>query len=832
MRDTREHWVRFLMSILAVVLATAFVSATFSFTNMLGDSINKISDSTITGDIYVRGPEIEGDTTTFGPIQRAPISVDLVSQIESVDGVKVAAPGLFGTAILVGPDGKAVSNAMAPTLAGVLVEGIDQYTVLEGRMPVGREEIVLEEKTFDSSGYKIGDVASVTLGGSQTLNATIVGKVDSGWSLMGATFVFVSEEAGLAAYAPTGLVSDITVATAEGADVEAVLSAIQAEVGADYNVISADTLREESKSSQEQAMGFVETFMLVFAFIALFVGSFLIANTFSMLVRQRQREFALLRAIGASPRQVVGSLLVQAAIIALVGSVLGILAGVGIVMLAQQYFDSIGAPMEGDAWLEPSRAILVLVLAVVFTCVASLLPARQAATTAPVEAMRPEDPKPERTTVIRGILAALFVVAGLALIWMALDQTDAILLGIGAFLVLLGILGLGPLIVPPVLGLLALPFRVARPIGTLARGNVLRNPKRTSATAAALTIGMTFVSAAAVLASSADVSTRSIIDNQMSADYYVGSQMSSVPQSLLDEVGHLDAVSGVTPTYLGIVRAKDPAGDMSISAMSQQGYNEMITIPIIEGQPVAAADEIVISKYMWEEVGIELGDTVTFVVPGSGDVTMKVVGVTNDNFMFTDLYALDSGYEQLVPDQARAIMFLLVNSRGDMEQTRAQLEEAITALPTLSVLDRAELADQTVGTISTMMNILYALLGLSLVIAVLSIINTLAMAVMERTREIGLMRAVGLGGGQLVGMIMVESVLTALFGAMMGMLLGVSLGATLPAILSDMGLTTLAIPWDALLGILGGTVVVGVVAALWPAWRALRQPVLQAVASE
>nr|NLD41035.1 FtsX-like permease family protein [Actinomycetales bacterium] len=832
LRDTREHWVRFAMSILAVLLATAFVSATFSFTNMLGESIAKISDSTATGDIYVRGTEAEGEPSSFGPPQREPVPLELQEQIDAVDGVAASAPTLFGTAILVGPDGRAVANGNAPTFAGVLSEDLNDFEVLEGRVPETTGEIALESATYELSGYAVGDTAPVTIGDTHTFDATIVGTVDSEWSLMGATFLFISEETGLAAFAPTGVVQTFAVALEDGAESDSVIRALEAQLGDGVEVVSGEQVREESQSATAEAMGFIETFMLVFAFIAFFVGSFLIANTFAMLVRQRQREFALLRALGASPGQVLGSLMAQAGIIGVFGSLFGIGTGVLLVIGAQQIFESMGTPLEGTPWLPPARAALVMGVAVVFTIVASLLPARQAAGTAPVEAMRPEDPKPEKTTVVRGIISALMAVAGLACVWMAVDRTEALLLGLGAALVLLGMLGLGPLIVPPLLGVLAIPFRALRPIGTLARGNVLRTPRRTSATAAALTIGMTFVSAAAVLAASATASTRSIIDNQMSADFYVGSQRGATPLGLGQQLEQLDTVSGVTPAFIGAVRSLEPEGNLSVSAMSPEGYEEMLNVPVVEGEPLRSADELLISQTASDSSGIGPGTSLTFAVPGGEDVTMEVVGVTNDQFMFSELYAFTEGFERLVPEQTRAVIFFLVNSTGDPDATRADLEEAVADLPILNVLDKDELAEQTVGLISTMMNVLYALLGLSLVIAVLSIINTLAMAVMERTREIGLMRAVGLGGGQLVGMIMIESVLTALFGTIMGMLIGVGLGATLPSILQDLGLTDLVIPWEALLVILAGTVVVGVIAALWPAWRALRQPVLEAVASE
>lgn len=832
LRDMREHWARFLMSIVTVVLATAFVAATFSFTAMLGDSISQLSDSANTSDIYVRGAESEDAANSFGPPQREPVPVEIADEAEDVEGVRVATPVLFGMAILVGEDGKAVANGHALTFATVLVEGVDEFEIVLGREPEGLEEIALAAETLELSGYRLGDSASVTVGDGHTFTAEIVGAFEPEFSMMGASFVFLSQGAGLDLLAPAGTVRTVAIVVDDGADIEEVTERLAAALGSDVDVVTGEQMREESKSATAEAMGFIEIFMLIFAFIALFVGSFLISNTFAMIVRQRQREFALLRALGASPGQVIRTLLAQAVIIGFVGALLGIGLGILLVMGAQQIFASMNVPFEGSPVLAPIRMVLIVIAAVAFTCVASIIPARRAAATAPVEAMRPEDPKPERTARVRGVLAGLMVIGGAVALVYAVREVEAIWLGVGAFLLLVGMLGLGPLIVPPLLGLVGLPFKLLRPVGALARGNVLRNPKRTSATAAALTIGMTFVSAAAVLAASATASTRSIIDNQMDADFYVGSQMAMVPTALLEVVDSLPAVKDATPGYIGFVQTVDPASSLTVAGMSEEGYANLLHVPIIEGDEPTGPNDVVVSKALWEDDGISPGDTLTFSVPGSDDVTMNVTGVTNDSFISANLYTLTAGYEQLVPEDSRALVFILVNSAGSLEDTRDQLEMVLAEVPVLSVMDQEELADQTVGMISSMMNVLYALLGLSLVIAVLSIVNTLALAVTERTREIGLMRAVGLGERQLTAMIMIESVLTAVFGAVMGMAIGVLLGALLPPVLSDLGLTELVIPWVPLLTMLGVTVAVSVIAAIWPAIRAIKLPVLDAVSSE
>lgn len=842
LRDVRTHWVRFILSILAVFLATAFVSGTFTLTRLLGNTIDQLNTSVASADVYVRGLEAEGtadDGGGGGPgggpfgSSRDLLDIALAEEIAQVDGVAAAQPELFGIAYVVGSDGLAVTNSQAPSFGWALWEELGLATALDGRLPTGEREIALDTPTLAKSGYEIGDTAQVSAGQLPPVDVTIVGEVEYSVPLLGATILVVSQDIAREAFAPDGTVSQVAAMAEEGADPEQVTADVQAALGDGVEVVTGEEIREEQRTATEQALGFVETIILVFALIALFVGSFLILNTFAMLVRQRQREFALLRAIGASPGQVLGTLLAQAALIGLVGASLGIAGGVALVVGLQRLLVALGIDFSGTAVSLPvDRAVLVVVAAVVVTSLAAVIPARDAAETAPVEAMRPENPRAEKSLVLRAIISGVILLGGIGAVVYAVRELSGPVLGVGAFAVLLGVLGMAPVFAPAVLGTLALPLNGIRPVGRLARGNVVRNPRRTAATAAALTIGMALVSVAAVVASSATASTRSIVEDQVNADLVVTSATSFLPEQIVPLVEGVESVEQLAVTRFGFGNSPDLDDAISMADLPLDAMGTLYEIPLEAGELPQTAEEILVQLEVAEDLGLEPGDDLG-ITTLTGSERYTVAGIANEQFFGTDVIVATETFDAIVaPDRARLTGIGLTARDGDVEALRADLAEAVRAFPFVSVLTGDELGDAIADQVNTLMAVLYAMLGLSLVIAVLSIVNTLALAVIERTREIGLMRAVGLGRGQLGMVITVESVLTALFGTLTGMVIGVSLASTLPTIFKDDGLRILDIPWGQLLIMLGLTVVIGVLAAIWPAVRAARLPVLDAVSSE
>lgn len=835
LRDIRTHWVRFMLSILAVLLATAFVAGTFALTAMLGRTVEELNTSTASADVYVRGLELESAGTGggFGGTNRELVQVDLADEVAGMDGVAAARPELFGTAYVVGADGLAVTNSMAPSFGWVAWPEFANLELVDGALPEGADEIALDPDTLERSGYEVGDQAQAIVGDSAMRTVTIVGEVIQDFPMLGATIIFLSPDLGELAFAGSGEVSQIAVAVEAGRSPDAVARAVQAGLGDGVEVATGEQLREEARTQTQAALGFIEVFMLAFALIALFVGSFLILNTFAMLVRQRQREFALLRALGASPGQVVASLLVQAAVIGLIGASLGIVAGIGLVLGLQQVLVRLGIDFGGAVGIDPLRAGGILAAGVLVSCVAAFIPARTAANTAPVEAMRVDEPRGERSLRLRAALSALVLAGGIAAVVFSVRELSGPWLGIGAFGVLLGVLGIAPVMVPAVLGVLASPLRGWKPVGRLARGNVIRNPRRTAATAAALTIGMALVSVAAVVAASATASTRSIVEEQFKADLMVSSVTSVLPDQVLDLLGDVDGAQQVAPTRLGFPSSPDVDASRGLVSIPRDAMGTLFSLPLTAGAYPHATDEILIRDDFATDEGYRVGETITFTDATGADRAYTVSGITNDQFFGQWFFLTDEAFDELVPRELSVLTGVaLTAADGEVAALQDEVTSALTALPFATVLTGDELSNQVADQVNTIMSILYAMLGLSLVIAVLSIVNTLALAVIERTREIGLMRAVGLGRAQLAGVITVESVLTALFGTLVGMVVGVSLAAQLTTIFADDGLRTLDIPWTQLGAMLGLTVVVGMAAAVWPAVKAARLPVLRAIATE
>ena len=607
-------------------------------------------------------------------------------------------------------------------------------------------------------------------------------------------------------------------------------------------VVTGDRLRADARAQIEAALGFVETFLLVFAGISLFVGAFIIANTFAMSVRQRMREFALLRALGASPTQVFASILIQAAVVGLVGSALGVLAGFALVAGLRAFLAEFGMSLSGRIPLDPSTVALSLAIGTVVSLAAAALPARRAALTPPVEAMRDDVVVLERTLRWRALAGSVLTAGGVAAVALAVaapESSGGPRLGGGAAAVLVGVLVLAPVIARASLGSLAAVFVVTiKPIGRLARGNVTRNPRRTANTAGALMIGMALVGASSVLAASAQGSTRSIVAETSTADFVLRSPAAAIPADAVAAVGLLPDVAAADAVTLGSVligtvgEASPSAGPPTVVVGLDPGaFGRTMDIETTDGSLASLADgEIAAQRSVAQDAGWGVGTRLEL-TSTAGTRTVTIGAIIDSPAIQAPVVLPQTLFDDLVPAAQAAVNLVFVKAAPgtDPATLRADLTVAVAPFVVVSVLDNEQFASELAGQVDQVLVILYALLGLSVVIAILGIVNTLALSVIERTREIGLMRAVGLGRLQLAGTVMIESVLTALFGTVVGVAVGVCLAAAMPTVFADVGLTDLVIPWDTLAWILLLAVVVGVLAAVWPAIRAARLPVLQAV---
>ena len=857
-RSVRTHAKQFFLTTFAVMLGVAFLSGTLALRASMSETFSKLTSSTITSDLYVQGPKIatddgKGGGSSSSSLQTQPIDGSLAEQIKRVDGVEAANPGAQMTGVLVGSNDTPVSSMGAPTLFLPLYDEEPGLTWAQGHRPQGEGEIALESGALKNSGLKVGDKTHIVIQGQPT-EVTVVGEFHFESSMASATVVGMDPDWLLPMAAPDGRVSGISIDLADGASVDTVKSEITKVVPDGTQVKTRAELIKEQNKTIESQLGFIQTFLMVFVVIAMFVGSFIIMNSFAMSVRQRVKEFALLRAVGASPGSVFGIVFLQAVVIGIMGSALGVAAGAGLLAGLAKLLDTMGMPLLEGTGLTAPIIVISLVVGLAVTIIGALMPAREAALTHPVEAMRGVSGSREKSLVLRTIIGGLLLAAGAAAVaaaWVNEDlEQRQLIMGLGAGGVVLGLLIVSPTLARPVVAVLGLPFRMLRPSGRLALRNIVHNPRRTANTSGALMVGMALVCAGATLAASFSTSTADEVDKSLKADFLVQpATMSSLNARLSNgKVKEIAAIDGVKETssysiYTDAVTTPDDKQDPTAAAF------------VIDPATFARAYDVKLSSGSMEDLdathvavkkdaGLKVGDKVTITGP-NGAVEATVGAVINPrgfnaNYFYSPELAASVGSwgsPGASTDPAHVLdspmgMFLTLDDGASLDTVRGEARSIVADTYQYAVRDASEISSQIGQQVNQMLAILYGLLGLSIVIAILGIVNTLVLSVSERTREIGLMRAVGLGKTQLAGEIITESVLTSLYGTVLGGATGVVLAAALKKILEDQGLTSLSIPWNQMVGMLALSVVVGIIAALWPALRASRLPVLDAIATE
>ena len=853
LRSVRTHAGQFLLTVLAVVLGVTFLSGTLALRGVLSDTFKALTSSTLTADLYVTGQPFE-DTKSSGNSGALSEKVDgaPAEQIAQIDGVSAAhaASSLSGT--LVGADGAPVTSIGAPTVIAPIFPDDPGHRMVAGREPSGAEEISLESDALKRSGLAIGDRTHLVINGTPS-EVTVVGEFTFDTSLAGATLVGGDPSWVMGMAAPDGKVSQIEITLEDGADTATVRQQITDLLPDSARLQTRAERIDEQNAYVESILGYIQTFLLVFVVLAMFVGSFIIMNTFAMSVRQRQKEFALLRAVGASPGSVFGTVLFQAIIIGIVGSLIGVAGGVGLTRLLVVVLEAYGMPLPGGGVPMTSSVIATsIVIGLLVTVVGALLPARDAALTPPVEAMRGTAGAREKSLWARGIIGALLMAAGLAGVIAAWTNEDlshrTVVLGAGAGALALGLLVCSPVLARQTIAVLAMPLRLLRPVGRLAARNLAAAPRRTAATSAALVIGMALVSAGTIIASSMQASIGQIVNDSMRADLLVrapatSGQLTPLPSEMTEQINALDGVKETTGYAVSSVTTTMPDENQDMGymvAIDPQRYTDFYDPGVTAGS-MGSLDDTHVAAFA--ESGLELGDEVTVTGP-TGSVSATVSAIADSKGLTGTLYA--------TPDVAAAVgswiipiasdpdevldspqgLFVTLDDGADTSAVQSEIQDIVKPAYVFEALDASQLSDQTGQMANRMLSVLYALLGLSLVIAVLGIVNTLVLSVSERTREIGLMRAVGLGRAQVAGEIMCESVLTAVYGTVLGGAMGVLLAGALRSVLADQGLTELSIPWLQLAIMLAVAILVGVLAALWPAVRAVRMPVLKAIATE
>ncbi|MFY1661705.1 ABC transporter permease [Micromonospora sp. WMMD1274] len=835
---------RLLLSGLAVVLGVMFVSGAFVLTDTLGRSFDAVfADAYAEVDVSVEAkPKIDVSTAEGMPLS-TPMPASVLDRIKAVPGVAdakgvVAADG----ARMIGSNGKVVTSFGPPQLGQNWLGESDLVEIREGRAPQADDEIVINTALAEAGKVKVGDrVGVLTLAPKKEFTLVGVFGYSGGRdSIGGANEVyFTTPVAQQLMLGKPDVFSNVSVQAAAGTTPEALRDEVARTLGADYQVKTGDQLAADASAGLKEGLSFFNKILLGFAAVALLVGTFLILNTFSIIVAQRTRELALMRAIGASGKQVIGSVVLEALAVGLIASVLGLAAGIGVGALLAYLFGQLAGGLTLAGLGVPASAVIgAFAVGMLITVIAALLPALRASRIPPIAAMQ-DVATPDRPLTKVTIGGAVVTGIGAVLLFLGLgghagDSTLATILG-GVLFAFIGVALLTPVISRPVVALLGAMFSWSVP-GKLGRLNSGRNPRRTAITAAALMVGIALVTGVTVILDSAKGSIGKLAEDNIKAELVIsgsttGPRPASFDPAVLEKAAAIPGVRMVSGEYgdMAVVGGERTwvAASSNVAAL-QQIFGAKATAGDISR---LAPDQMLVSSDTAEARNLAVGSTVPVQLSRGEARTYTVSGIYESSQLTNPV---------TLPPQATADFaipqpiqgFLQLAPGTSVGAVQPQVERLLADSPEVSVADRAAFIEQQTGQLDSLLQMIQILLALAIVIAVLGIINTLALSVLERTRELGLLRAIGLRRAQTMRMITVEAVVISIFGALLGVVVGTGLGAAVVEALKDEGITDLILPWGQMVTFLILAAVIGVVAAVLPAIRAARINVLGAIAHD
>jgi putative ABC transport system permease protein len=836
------HKVRFMLTGLAVVLGVAFMAGTMILTDTMGKTFDGLIATSNDGiDVVVqRAAALDGEWVDA----RERVDAGVVDRIAQLDGVASVAGSVEGFAQIERADGTTeTSNGFGATVGvgWITDDELNPFTLADGEEP-GAGEVVIDRRTIDDEGWTLGDAVTV-FGNDGAVELTLVGAATFGEldGLPGSTLVAVETSAAQAMFGEPGAFDTIVVNGDDSVSNDALAASITTALG--DSTIEAITGEADTATAQQdlkEDLGFFNTFLLSFAYIALFVGMFIIYNTFTIIVAQRQKEMALLRAIGAKRRQVMRSVLLESVLVGVVASAAGLVAGVGISYVLRGLLSSVGIEIpSGDLVISTGTITTAFAVGTIVTVLSSYVPARRAARIPPIAALR--DVAIDRTgsSLKRTALGVVVSGAGVAAFaaGMVADEaaTGVQLLGLGALLAILGVFVLGPVLARPLTHVLgAFVPAISGTTGRLARENAKRNPRRTAATASALMIGVALVGFITVFASSAKASVGDAVDTAMRADYVVESGQwgnGGFAPGIEADLAAVPEVELLSPRRVAPVETD--AGTTEVTGVDTAVIDELVDIEVIEGaMPDVTDGSVAISTDYATDHGVALGDELTVTFPATGPQALVVKAIYSEEMFGGGLVVDLPTYEANVTDQFDLQVYLTVRDGIDAETSFAALTDALEAWPNAELQDRAAFKESVTSEIDMMLNLIYGLLALAIIIALIGIANTLALSVHERTRELGLLRAVGMTRRQVRTAIRWESVLISLLGTAFGFAIAVAGSWGIVTALQDEGFSQFVIPGAQLTVIVLLAAVAGVVAALGPARRAARLNVLSAIAAQ
>lgn len=839
LRSVAARWPRLILTALAIVASTSFLSGTFIFR----DTIERTFDA-LFADVYERVDGYVQSSNSvenlFGFEQRDRLPSSIIAEIEAVPGVADAQASIQGDAVVIAKDGEPIERPTAPTFGATINEGdLSVWRVAEGRLPSGGQEVVLERLTADDGGYGLGDTVKVNSdNGSRDFTLVGIVEYDDIIAPGNATWALFDEQTAEEFIAKPGFIDAVLVLAEPGVTADQVVldlrSALDPEVA---EVLTSAEITEQTQTEIETSLSFLTIFLAIFSFIALGVGMFVIYNVFSITAAQRQRENALLRALGASRRQITWSMLVEALAIGVAGSLAGLLGGVGLasgIKWVLGVFD-FEIPARGLA-IEPRTVIITLVAGTVATLFAALGPAIGAGRVPPVAAMSDAVLDKVGSVRRRVIVATVSAVVGVGAIVYVMMGGDAVLLAVGVVGLFAAVLLLGPVMARPIARVIGAPVQRLRGVtGTMARGNVQRNPRRTARTAAPVLIGVALVTGASVFAASIKDQIRDVVGSTFIGDYVINSTNGgpvSFGQEFVDRLNELPEVEGASGLGFAFGVSDVEGKSANGAAIDPVTADGLVNLVFVEGSMSAlTVDGVLISDGEAKSENLALGDQLVLRLDGQ-EVPLTVQGIyERSDVIPARTYHRDTFVGSSIPTPAFAVPVTRADGVSD-EEFRAAVDVVVDDYGIGELQNKEEFINSRADIVDRSLGFIYGLLLLSIMIATFGIVITLLLAVYERRRETGLLRAVGMTRVQVRTTVRWESVITSLYGAAVGVLMGLVLGYVIIVALRDQGFDTYTIPVTNILWIMLLAFLAGVIAAVIPAWRATRLGILRAIAAD
>ena len=844
LRGLMDHKGRLVSTLLAVALGVAFVAGVLMLTDTMNKSFDDLFATAFEGtDAVVRSDQTIDDG--MGGEIRSRVDASVLDDVRAAPDVAEAEGFVQGYARIIDKDGDPVGNpAMGPPTFGGNWSEVDQlngFTLSEGRAPQADGEVVIDRGSANDTGYQVGDRVPIQTGAaSDEFELVGIARFGNADSPGGATYALWTTEEAQRLVGEPGKFDSIRVVADQGVSQTEVARSVKGQLSADddsgLEVLTGKQITEESQSDLKDQLSFITIFLLVFAIIAVVVGTFVIYNSFAIIVAQRGREMALMRAVGASRRQVRRSVFVEALAIGILGSVIGFLLGLGVASTLVNLFD-----LPGSLVVRPDAIIIALVVGVVVTLVSALVPAWRASRVPPVAAMRDLAIETGGQSRLRFIVGLVVIVGGVVLVVTGANAHSAAVVGIGAGLAFIGLLLLGPALAQPFSRGIGAPIGRVRGVpGDLAKENAGRNPKRTAATAQALMIGVGIVSFFLVVNTSLRASIDKFLDDSFTGDFVIDSGSFGVvglPTQVGERVSEVPGVADVVPVRFSPARVQ---GDDTAVTGTTPGAFDLLGLRLQDGSSSLEPGTILLTAKKAKDLGLRVGDEVSAQFINTGSHTYTVGGIYDTEQEGTGIgdfvLGLDD-YDEAVgaansADVTDASVFVKLDPGVSVDEVQPKIEAAVADFPTAEVQSVNEYKDAIGGQFDAILRLMLGLLALALIIALIGIANTIALSVIERTRELGLLRAVGTSRRQLRSTIRWESAIIAVFGTLLGLAVGLLGGWGLITALSDEGFTEFRIPYGQLVAVVVIAAAAGIVAALLPAWRASRMNVLDAIHTE